>query len=476
MPETRTYLELSEEGDGAHKYYEVVVDGVDVTVTYGRIGAKGQTGTVTHATPEKAAADAKKKVAVKLRKGYEPAVQGVRQPRAITRREIVSRPTTARNSAPVLWRYRTGSSAFGIFVDSERVLVGNQRGDVWFLDHTGVVTGRYQLPNGVKCIVADDSWIYAGCDNGNVYDVGGKAPRVAYEITDNIDIYWLDIHDGVLGVSDSNGGCTTIDHEDESLWAAATNGTGAWMVRCDENAIFHGHSAGVQAFAAGDGKELWRTKTRGGVLFGWQEKDDVYAGTSGNKVHRIAKSDGTIRTTYDCDASVFSCATAENGKYVFAGDSSSTVYCFAEDGKRLWKLGTTCGSAYSMQYHDERLYIVTTDGSLACIDVSEAAIEAAQVGTVPQVRDVKAATIEAVVPTTEVATTTDAGTGVVVECVDQGGGRLRVHVVTAGYESGWNVQFPKNVRVAGARYVVDSVHPADRGGFYRVRGEIRRLV
>src|SRR5690349_17605792 len=69
MPETRTYLELSEEGDGAHKYYEVVVDGCDVTVTYGRIGAKGQTGTTTHATPQKAEADGKKKVAAKLRKG-----------------------------------------------------------------------------------------------------------------------------------------------------------------------------------------------------------------------------------------------------------------------------------------------------------------------------------------------------------------------------------------------------------------------
>jgi len=476
MAQTRTYLELSEEGDGAHKYYEVVVDGLDVTVTYGRIGAKGRTDTTTHASAEKAEADAKKKVSAKLRKGYEAAVQGVRQPRSITRRVIESRPSTARRHAPVLWRYRTGSSAFGIFADAERVMVGNQRGDVWFLDHTGDVTGRYQLPNGVKCIVADDSWIYAGCDDGNVYDVGGKAPRVAYEITDNIDIYWLDINDGVLGVSDSNGGCTTIDHEDESLWAAATSGTGAWMVRCDENAIYHGHSAGVEAFAAGDGKPLWHTRTKGGVLFGWQEKDDVYAGTSGNKVHRIAKSDGTIRTTYDCDASVFSCATAEGGKYVFAGDSHSTVYCFAEDGTRLWKLGTTCGSAYSMQYHDNRLYIVTTDGSLACIDVSEAAIAAAQDGTVPEVRDVKAATIEAVRPTADVATTSEIGDGVLVECVAEPSGRLRVHVLSEGYESGWNVQFPKNVRVAGARYVVDAVRASDRGGFYRVSGEIRRMV
>ncbi|MBF6140420.1 hypothetical protein [Nocardia farcinica] len=31
----------------------------------------------------------------------------------------------------------------------------------------------------------------------------------------------------------------------------------------------------------------------------------------------------------------------------------------------LRKLATGCGSAYSMQYHDEKLYFVTTNGTLA---------------------------------------------------------------------------------------------------------------
>ncbi|NUU24943.1 MAG: PQQ-binding-like beta-propeller repeat protein, partial [Streptomycetaceae bacterium] len=330
------------------------------------------------------------------------------------------------------------------------------------------------LPDGVKCIVGDESWIYAGCDDGNVYDIGGKAPRVAYEIAENIDIYWLDIHDGTLGVSDAGGGVTAIDHEDESLWAERGRGTGAWMVRVDGEGVYYGHSAGVEAYSV-DGKHQWHTKTNGSVLFGWQEKDDVYAGTSGNKVHRIRKSDGVMLATYDCTNSVFSCATARDGEYVFAGDSSGSVYAFQADGKRLWRLATGCGSAYSMQYHDERLYIVTTSGQLACIDVSEAAIHAAEQGTVPEVRDVKLASLAGVAPTTEVETTSDAGTGVVVECVNVGG-KLRVHVVSAGYQTGWNVQFPKNMREAGARYVVDEVRESAQGGFYRAHGDIKRLV
>ena len=37
-------------------------------------------------------------------------------------------------------------------------------------------------------------------------------------------------------------------------------------------------------------------------------------------------------------------------------------------------------------------------------------------------------------------------------------------------------QFPKGIREPNARYVVTGVRTADRGGFYRSYGEIRRLV
>jgi hypothetical protein len=247
------------------------------------------------------------------------------------------------------------------------------------------------------------------------------------------------------------------------------------MVRADGTAVYHGHSAGVTAYSADGGRELWNTKTPGSVLFGWQESDHVYAGTGHHAVHKIAKADGRNLADYRCDTAVYSCATAPDGRYVFAGDSASSVYCFAADGTRLWKLGTGCGSALSMQYRDERLYVVTTDGTLACIDATESAIAAAQGGVVPTVVDVKAsAALPVATPATAVATTTVAGSGTVVECVDDHG-RIRVRVVGNGFQPGWNVQFPRDMRVVGARYVVEEIHEASRG-FYRVRGEIKRLV
>ncbi|MDB1088522.1 WGR domain-containing protein [Streptomyces sp. ACA25] len=484
MSGTTTYLELSQEGEGAHKFYEVTVDGVTVTVRYGRIGTAGQLKTSAFPTPAKAQAAAAKKIGEKARKGYAPAVPGVRAARAVTRRQVTSAPSTARAVAPVLWRFRTGTSAFGIHIDQDRCWVGNQAGEVHTVGHDGEVLARYQLPDGVKCLVADDFWIYAGCDDGTVYDLSAKLPFAAYEISADVDIFWLDIHGGVLNVADRDGGLAVIDHEDEFQWSRKSAGGHAWMVRRDEHAVYHGHEKGVTAYALDGSGERWHTPTEGAVLFGWQEADAVYAGTARKLVRRLSKATGAVQADYRCDAAVYSCATAPGGQYVFAGDSASSVYCFAADGTRLWKLGTGgVGSALSMQYLDERLYIVTTHGSLVCIDASEAAITAAEDGRVPQPVDVKmAAALPTYTPSTAVETIPAVSSaeqaggagGVTVECVQEGS-RMRVRVVSEGYEPSWNVQFPRHARVHGARYLVDGLHPA-AGGFYRVRGEIRRLL
>lgn len=476
VDEQVTYMELSEDAGTAHKFYEVRVADCVVTVRYGRIGDAGQVKATSYPSPEKAIAAAAKKVGEKARKGYAPAVQGERQRRATTRRQIVSSRSTARQ-APLLWRFRSGSPAFGIFVGEEHAWVGNEAGDVYTLTHDGEVTGRFGLPDGVKCIVADDWWIYAGCDDGKVYDLGGKVPRVAYEIAEDVDIYWLDIHDGVLGVADERGGLTTVDHEDEFQWRRKAEGRDGWMVRCDADGVYHGHSRGVARYASRGGDQLWHADTKGAVLFGWQVADDVFAGTSRGWVHRLRKADGAEVAAYRCDAAVFSCAASPDGAYVFAGDNHSSVYCFAADGTRLWKLATGCGSAYSMQYRDGRLYLVTTDGSLACLDASEAAIGAAEAGTLPRTAEVRGADVERVLPGRALETVAaGAGLGgVEVECV-QDGARLRVRVVSAGYDPTWRVQFPKDVRVAGARYLVAEVRESAGGGFYRARGDIKRLL
>ena len=93
----------------------------------------------------------------------------------------------------------------------------------------------------------------------------------------------------------------------------------------------------------------------------------------------------------------------------------------------------------------------------------------------PKAREIKAPTKKGTAPGGALETAAEAGKGVVVECVAEGS-RLRVRPVSKGYRKDWHVQFPKDVREAGARYVVEELRDSARGGFYRAYGEIKKLA
>ena len=65
--------------------------------------------------------------------------------------------------------------------------------------------------------------------------------------------------------------------------------------------------------------------------------------------------------------------------------------------------------------------------------------------------------------------------GVELVCVREGG-KLRVKVVSDGFDPNRNVQFPRAIRAEGARYVVETLEPSADGSFYRTQGLIARLV
>ncbi|MBC8141381.1 MAG: VWA domain-containing protein [Armatimonadetes bacterium] len=72
-------------------------------------------------------------------------------------------------------------------------------------------------------------------------------------------------------------------------------------------------------------------------------------------------------------------------------------------------------------------------------------------------------------------TTGDVGSGVELECYREGG-KLRVRVVTKGYDDDFNVQFPRAIRAEGVHYVADNLETSADGTFYRAVGDIKRLL
>ncbi|MDM9586182.1 VWA domain-containing protein [Nostoc sp. GT001] len=69
----------------------------------------------------------------------------------------------------------------------------------------------------------------------------------------------------------------------------------------------------------------------------------------------------------------------------------------------------------------------------------------------------------------------EVGSGVELHCVREGG-KLRVKVMSEGYDSTKNIQFPRAIRAEGARYVVEGLELSSDATFYRVRGKITRFA
>ncbi|MEH2079486.1 MAG: VWA domain-containing protein [Nostoc sp.] len=69
----------------------------------------------------------------------------------------------------------------------------------------------------------------------------------------------------------------------------------------------------------------------------------------------------------------------------------------------------------------------------------------------------------------------EVGSGVELHCVREGG-KLRVKVMSEGYDLTMNIQFPRAIRAEGARYVVEGLEPSSDATFYRVRGKITRFA
>jgi hypothetical protein len=95
-------------------------------------------------------------------------------------------------------------------------------------------------------------------------------------------------------------------------------------------------------------------------------------------------------------------------------------------------------------------------------------------GRSSEAKSIKAPPVQEV-PTTQLETTSDTSKGVIVECIKDGS-KIRARVISPGFKKTYNCQFPRNIREAGAKFIVDEVREVSGGGFYRVLGNIKRLV
>jgi hypothetical protein len=109
-------------------------------------------------------------------------------------------------------------------------------------------------------------------------------------------------------------------------------------------------------------------------------------------------------------------------------------------------------------------------------DKSAQAIASAQEGNIPQAKVIKAPNQKGIAPSAELMLAAPADTqGVIVECYREGS-QLRIRAVSPGYNPNWKVQFPRDIRTEGDRYLVAELRESASGGFYRAFGDIKKLA
>lgn len=436
---------------------------------------------------------AKKKVATKKttakKKVATKKLTAKKRPKKASRRRAMrpspEGPTLDR--LPALWWVETGAQTVGLWVD-DFVWTGNQRGEVLCLDRdTGTLVRDAHLPGECVAVLSDELWKYAGCADGNVYDLTGDVPRAVYELG-GARVDWLEVYRGALCVSDHAGTVTVIDVDGSVRWRKADPAaTEAWVLRTADDGLYHGSMVGLRKYDW-SGALVWEQRV-GDVRYGVISDDDmaVTAGfnTRGKRVDLVVLDRATGATRWSKRAfTAMGNFVSDGGEACGVGRTASGalryyasvgrwVFCYDASGALVWQSPTRCTSLCNLQIVGERMYFVSNNGAIGCADVSEAAIAAAISGAhaAPSTRAQGRVTRRS----HALETTSDASTGVIVECVKDGS-RLRVRVVSPGYHADWFCQFPHDIREEGARYVVDEVREASQGGFYRARGNIRRLV
>ncbi len=84
-----SYLELSI--GASHKFYEITVNAMRVTLRYGRIGTEGRREEIAFDSQDQAQSFAQRKIEEKLRKGYQHAQPGVTAKKPIEKRALDER-------------------------------------------------------------------------------------------------------------------------------------------------------------------------------------------------------------------------------------------------------------------------------------------------------------------------------------------------------------------------------------------------
>jgi len=287
-----------------------------------------------------------------------------------------------------LWEYtppnEKGSWKVGtwaLWADDQTIWTGNRDGLILTFAPDGQIHNRWQLPKMTRCLTGNSQGIYATCDDGNLYNLIGKLPQVVYNcrseavsIWYDFLIYGLDSYGDRLHISDVYGRITQLNYQLQVQWQQQIASGHSWFLQSDDYALYRGNHQGVTAYAIATGKLLW-TYATACVLCGVLTEDTIIIGTGDHHLYELQKSGDIKAKTTEikslalCDGAPYACTLTDDQQTIFVADHQADLYAFNRTGERLWKYPLSCGVALAMCCVGDRLYLTTTEGTIACFDL-----------------------------------------------------------------------------------------------------------
>lgn len=417
-----------------------------------------------------------KKIAEKPKRGKKAA-----KPKRASRARIHHAQTSTQMQPELVWAFTPEDATIGtgLFVNDNYVYFC-EGSSVYVLNPlSGQIIRKINFENNsrVNCIVGDHNWLYCGLNNGEVYDLTNEVPRLMITFNSESNnliksIEWIDVYDGYIAI-DAHGTCALLNMEGDIIWRNDGFSTNRF-VRTDGNYIYHCRNNDVTAYRFMTGEVVWTGNGGPAVTFGSMDTDHIY--TAPFEVRALRKSDGELMKQYfgNIPWAVSTNERFEDGEpnQIFTSDTLNLIYCYDKETCELkWIVKIPDNSkGVSLQYFKGYLYCTTDRGSIFCYNVKNI-IKSSNTSNVNYVTN--EGNIEVVVPSDNIEVSSNRSGKILVQVVNDGTKeRIRVDPSETGFNSDLNIQFPRNLRTPGSKFLVDDLVLNNQGTFYRVKGNI----
>ncbi|MCU0654494.1 MAG: PQQ-like beta-propeller repeat protein [Polyangiaceae bacterium] len=392
-----------------------------------------------------------------------------------------------------------------------RSLLQLVEGHLWLVDtrHVvyrvsleGEVVQSWQLPVPIVELLVDGDKVHPRDDTGMLFDLSGKQPLPFQQHGQLSPLPRLLLHQGKQVVLGKKGVVSAYNLKGKELWSVTVAGaTRCWLFCADDDGIYLDAGGSVHALDW-KGKPRWTTEvSKKALRYSWQSRHHLYVSSPHEGIFVLDKS-GELVAHSPSGKNVGSATTSEDEARFFT-TGRGRVVSWSGTGERLWEIRYTSDLTHETCTSGDRVYIAGFRCGLAGIDISSKARSEAAQEKLPDLvtRKVEALTAAPATATPSPARASKAparatakpplkaarqgapgkpqtpasAAAVTIECFLEGK-EIRARVVSKGYHGDWACQFPRALRIAGARYQVDGVVESKTGDFYRIVGGVRRLT